>query len=576
MAVVMTVEQTLDPQRSTADYAGERITDIGVVIPKTGPIYSNIDKIKNYRSMAEARPTAERSERQAANGTEATQTPDEGAEIMDPKDVQPSAVISQLPGFIRRHSSKTPNENRKSVPELERRQSHPSVTVSEHARLSQEVKVLARPSLDRGSSAANPKRVSVVNGDFISEDPDISDELKRMRDSEKAKRENKRRMKELQDGERVLVGQRVSEGHANYVMAYDMLTGIRVAVSRCAQVPHRLTDADFTATKKLAFDLSGSEITPSSKYDFKFKDYAPEVFRDLRRLFKLDAADYLVSLTAKYILSEQGSPGKSGSFFYYSRDFKFIIKTIHHSEHRQLRTALREYHAYVRDNPNTLISQIYGLHRLKMPWGRDAKVHKVHFLVMNNIFPPFLKMHKQFDLKGSTYGRVMDVPRALAQGKTNIVMKDVNWLDQNEKLLLGPTKRKTFLTQLRKDVRFLERLRIMDYSLLVGIHSLDAAAAETEPLVNLSDNRRMLTAEDVAALEEEGGIVATNEQDEHEPFVYYVGIIDCLTHYSWIKRLETIFRSIGHKKDTISAIPPIDYGERFLAFITDGVSGATV
>jgi hypothetical protein len=33
----------------------------------------------------------------------------------------------------------------------------------------------------------------------------------------------------------------------------------------------------------------------------------------------------------KYILSELGSPGKSGSFFYFSRDYKYIIKTIHHS-----------------------------------------------------------------------------------------------------------------------------------------------------------------------------------------------------------------------------------------------------
>ena len=55
----------------------------------------------------------------------------------------------------------------------------------------------------------------------------------------------------------------------------------------------------------------GNELTPSAKYDFKFKDYAPFVFRDLReRHFRLDPADYLLSLTAKYILSELGSPGE--------------------------------------------------------------------------------------------------------------------------------------------------------------------------------------------------------------------------------------------------------------------------
>lgn len=89
---------------------------------------------------------------------------------------------------------------------------------------------------------------------------------------------------------------------------------------------------------------TGNELTPGVKYDFKFKDYAPWVFRNLREKFHVDAADYMMSLTNKYILSEIGSPGKSGSFFYYSRDYRFIIKTIHHSEHKFMRRILKEYY----------------------------------------------------------------------------------------------------------------------------------------------------------------------------------------------------------------------------------------
>lgn len=51
-----------------------------------------------------------------------------------------------------------------------------------------------------------------------------------------------------------------------------------------------------------------------------------------------------MSLTNKYILSELTSPGKSGSFFYYSRDYRFIIKTIHYTEHRFLRKVLKDYY----------------------------------------------------------------------------------------------------------------------------------------------------------------------------------------------------------------------------------------
>ena len=138
----------------------------------------------------------------------------------------------------------------------------------------------------------------------------------------------------------------------------------------------------------------GNELTPSTKYDFKFKDYAPWVFRDLREYFYLDPGDYLISLTAKYILSELGSPGKSGSFFYFSRDYRFIIKTIRHAEHKFLRSILKEYYAYVKSNPHTLLSRFYGLHRVKLPHGK-----KIHFVIMNNLFPPHRDIHESYDLK---------------------------------------------------------------------------------------------------------------------------------------------------------------------------------
>ena len=45
----------------------------------------------------------------------------------------------------------------------------------------------------------------------------------------------------------------------------------------------------------LLYYRTGNELTPYSKYAFKFKDYAPWVFRHLREYFTIDAADYLVS-----------------------------------------------------------------------------------------------------------------------------------------------------------------------------------------------------------------------------------------------------------------------------------------
>lgn len=210
---------------------------------------------------------------------------------------------------------------------------------------------------------------------------------------------------------------------------------------------------------------TGNELTPSAKYDFKFKDYSPWVFRHLRNKFRLDPADYLMSLTSKYILSELGSPGKSGSFFYFSRDYKYIIKTIHHAEHRFLRHILREYYTHVEENPNTLISQFYGLHRVKTPFGR-----KIHFVVMNNLFPPHRDIHQTFDLKGSTIGR--DFREEDLEENPRATLKDLNWLRRDMHLEFGPEKKDAFIKQVERDVELLKKLEIMDYSLLVGIHDL--------------------------------------------------------------------------------------------------------
>ena len=208
--------------------------------------------------------------------------------------------------------------------------------------------------------------------------------------------ETEKLISETDQSEQQLSGLRiVDEDHRNYILMYDMLTGIRISVSRCQAKPSRpLTSQDFLATHKMAFDLTGNEETPSSRYDFKFKDYAPWVFRSLREQFSIDAADYLVSLTGKYVLSELYSPGKSGSLFYYSQDYRFIIKTIRESEHLFLRKILPRYHQHILDQPQTLLVRFFGLHRVQLPKG-----NKIYFVVMGNLFPNDRPMRSIYDLK---------------------------------------------------------------------------------------------------------------------------------------------------------------------------------
>lgn len=70
------------------------------------------------------------------------------------------------------------------------------------------------------------------------------------------KRASKRKKREIEDDDRVLVGTKVDESHANWVTAYNMLTGIRVSVSRTnAKLDRPLTDADFDVKQKSTFDM---------------------------------------------------------------------------------------------------------------------------------------------------------------------------------------------------------------------------------------------------------------------------------------------------------------------------------
>ena len=56
------------------------------------------------------------------------------------------------------------------------------------------------------------------------------------------------------------------------------------------------------------------------------------VNRHLRKLFSVDAADYMLTICGSDALRELSSPGKSGSFFYLTQDDRFMIKTVKKSE----------------------------------------------------------------------------------------------------------------------------------------------------------------------------------------------------------------------------------------------------
>ena len=227
-----------------------------------------------------------------------------------------------------------------------------------------------------------------------------------------------------------------------------------------------MTVEDFSYVQKLTFPanggLSGSFRTPPHAlvHTFKFKTYSPRVFNRIRQFFGINTAEYMLSICGNYNYLEFISNSKSGQFFFYSHDGKYMIKTQTKEENKFMKRILPHYYKYITENPHTALVRILAMHRVKMYHLR----RKVHFVIMSSVFDTLEEIHSIYDLKGSLIGRNA-TPKEKASGG---VLKDQDLLDGGVKFQFG-SKKADFIAQLQSDAYFLASLNIMDYSLLVRL-----------------------------------------------------------------------------------------------------------
>ncbi|CBI30120.3 unnamed protein product, partial [Vitis vinifera] len=392
-------------------------------------------------------------------------------------------------------------------------------------------------------------------------------------------------------------GETISKGHKNYELMLNLQLGIRHSVGRPAPVASLdLKASAFDPKEKVwtRFPPEGSKYTPPHQSsEFKWKDYCPLVFRTLRKLFKVDPADYMISICGNDALRELSSPGKSGSFFYLTNDDRYMIKTMKKSEVKVLLRMLSAYYNHVRAFENTLVTKFYGLHCVKLT-GPTQK--KVRFIIMGNLFCSEYTIHRRFDLKGSSLGRTTD--KAEAEIDETTILKD---LDLNFIFRLQKSWFQEFRRQIDRDCEFLEQERIMDYSLLVGLHFLEKSMAgdlipsgartpigdsepEGAPQLSRVDMDQLLVdpswwasvklGQNMPARVEK--TVRRNDwefQQTGEPtgeffgVVMFFGVIDILQDYDISKKLEHAYKSIQYDPTSISAVDPKQYSKRFRDFI---------
>lgn len=334
-----------------------------------------------------------------------------------------------------------------------------------------------------------------------------------------------------------------------------------------------------------------------------FKDFAPEVFRRLRDEANISSASYRNSL--EQTTKERVSEGKSGAFFYFTEDRKYVVKTLSEEERKFLLSILPLYYTFIKRNPNTFMTRFFGCHGVTM-YGKT-----VYFVVMQSVFDSNLQIHERFDLKGSWVGRLEgrkpsgtvatckfcnieyvvggshDQLCHVRRGEGNLrhqydqVGKDLNW---NRHMALPFLTARAVAMQLVKDSSFLCRINCIDYSLLVGIHhrsfnvshyssadnfetpppmlahpsraSWASSAGPSQPAANVGGDRASSSSVGAGASVGVSGFTSTptakpfhqaiqggmSVDEVHGPGIYFMGLIDMLQPWNLRKRLEHFVR----------------------------------
>ncbi|XP_053910781.1 phosphatidylinositol 4-phosphate 5-kinase type-1 beta isoform X1 [Cuculus canorus] len=360
--------------------------------------------------------------------------------------------------------------------------------------------------------------------------------------------------------------------------------GIGYTVGNLTSKPDRdVLMQDFYVVESVFLPSEGSNLTPAHHYpDFRFKTYAPLAFRYFRELFGIKPGDYLYSICSEPLI-ELSNPGASGSLFFVTSDDAFIIKTVQHKEADFLQKLLPGYYMNLNQNPRTLLPKFYGLYCVQ------SGGINIRIVVMNNVLPRALKMHFTYDLKGSTYKRRASRKE---REKSNPTFKDLDFLqDMHEGLCFDSETHNALMKTLQRDCRVLESFKIMDYSLLLGIHILNSNMKEKEGECSqsTSDAKRpggqkvlySTAMESIQGPGKSGESVTTEttntmggipaKSHKGEKLLLFMGIIDILQSYRLMKKLEHSWKALVYDGDTVSVHRPSFYADRFLKFMSTRV-----
>eukprot|EP00943_MAST-04B_sp_MAST-4B-sp1_P006378 g6378.t1 len=279
-------------------------------------------------------------------------------------------------------------------------------------------------------------------------------------------------------------------------------------------------------------------------------NYAPKIFKSIRSFQGIRSSSYVFSMCNKPLKPKVFSASASGSFFFETADKRYVLKTITKRECDQLRHMLFDYWKHIERYADTLLPRFMGMYKVKHTENKFVRV-----LVMRNAFYTKLPISEKYDLKGSTVGRetkdgsknkfriqragsqhhehdspslnpsneeetplsgsngfsglgINDYDDAISlkdgigssrkiallqQQKQKIATHTLKDMDLNKFIVIPLKYRNRLLNQCEKDVEFLMKHGIMDYSLLLGIynHDTDIGYREEQRELKLSVSKAL-------------------------------------------------------------------------------------
>lgn len=281
-------------------------------------------------------------------------------------------------------------------------------------------------------------------------------------------------------------------------------------------------------------------------------------FSKVRSYFEIDEEEFLS--TVDFDKMDKGG-GKGGMFMSFTDDKLYIVKELNGDDHGSLLKIAKDYAKHVTEG--SLIARVFA----------HFKKGTKNFMVMNNWMPPVAagsKNYSQYDLKGcaddktlkrfgesvpAVHKRIFNLPMWFGTAfwsQERFTYFEGKMHAQHVHFKVSKSVHDEIISKVKKDVEFLQKYKLMDYSLVVSYHVLPRNDRKTLDTVyrNTSDK----------------GAQPFVGHNKTQTYVVYLGIIDFLQDWTAAKVAANCIKIAERNKATI---PPLPYGDRFAEFVKE-------